>query len=68
MMTEFHLGYDALEPGGLLISDDIDYNSAWPDFCHSKGENWKALSKESSTSERFGFLIKSDRADKERDT
>jgi len=46
----------------LLISDDIDYNSAWLDFCHSKRENWKALSKESSSGERFGFLIKSARA------
>ena len=62
MMTEFHLGYDALKPGGLLISDDIDYNSAWLDFCRSKRENWKALSKESSSGERFGFLIKSARA------
>jgi predicted O-methyltransferase YrrM len=61
MMAEFHLGYSALEPGGLLISDDIDYNSAWFDFCHSKRENWKALSKESISAERFGFLIKSAR-------
>ena len=61
-MAEFHLGYDALEPGGLLVSDDIDYNSAWSDFCHAKKESWKALSKESSTTARFGFLIKSNTA------
>jgi predicted O-methyltransferase YrrM len=66
MTAEFHLGYDALEPGGLLISDDIDYNSAWSDFCHSKREDWKALSKESSISERFGFLMKSNRAGRDR--
>jgi hypothetical protein len=60
MSAEFRLGYDALEPGGILVSDDIDYNSAWSDFCFSKGENWRSLSKGSGTSERFGFLIKSD--------
>jgi hypothetical protein len=62
MMAEFQLGYDALEPGGMLISDDIDYNSAWSDFCLSERENWKALSKGSDTTERFGFLIKSTRS------
>src|SRR5439155_1177736 len=31
MMAEFRLGYDALELGGLLISDDIGYNLAWQD-------------------------------------
>jgi hypothetical protein len=59
MMAEFRLGYDVLEPGGLLVSDDIGYNSAWSDFCHSKKEDWTALSKEPNTSEQFGFLIKS---------
>ena len=62
MSAEFRLGYDALEPGGILVSDDIDYNSAWSDFCFSKGENWRSLSKGSRTSERFGFLIKSNRS------
>jgi hypothetical protein len=66
MMNEFRLGYDALEPGGLMISDDIGYNAAWSDFCQSKRESGKALSKESGTSERFGFLIKSNRADQDR--
>ena len=49
MMTEFRLGYDAMEPGGILVSDDIDYNSAWSDFCQSKKESWKAIPKKSST-------------------
>src|SRR3989442_4793229 len=62
MMAEFRLGYDALEPGGMLISDDIDYNSAWSDFCLSKRESWKALSKGSGTIERFGLLMKSSRS------
>ena len=62
MMTEFRLGYDAMKPGGILVSDDIDYNSAWSDFCQSKKESWKAIPKESSTGERFGFLIKSNEA------
>jgi hypothetical protein len=59
MMAEFQLGYHALEPGGLLVSDDIGYNSAWSDFCHSKKEDWTALSKEPNTKDQFGFLIKS---------
>ena len=59
MMSEFELGYSALEPGGLLISDDIGYNSAWQGFCKSKGEDWKVLSKELETDNQFGFLIKS---------
>jgi len=66
MAAEFRLGYDAMEPGGLLISDDIDYNSAWSDFCHSNKESWKALSKDSNAGERFGFLIKSNRKDQDR--
>ena len=59
MMAEFLLGYDALEPGGLLISDDIGYNSAWQDFCRSRKEEWKELSKGFDKSDRFGFLVKS---------
>jgi hypothetical protein len=59
MMAEFHLGYDALELGGVLVSDDIGYNSAWSDFCHSKNENWKAFSKGRETNSQFAFLIKS---------
>jgi len=59
MMAEFELGYNALEPGGLLISDDIGYNSAWPDFCKSKEEDWRTFSKSSETGDQFGFLLKS---------
>jgi len=44
-----------------LISDDTGYNSAWQDFCISKGEDWKILSKELETDDQFGFLIKSSR-------
>ncbi len=59
MMAEFSLGYDALEPGGLLISDDIGYNSAWQDFCELKKENSEALLKGSESDDKFGYLIKS---------
>jgi hypothetical protein len=59
MMAEYCLGYDALEPGGFLISDDVNYNSAWSDFCKSKSQNWKIISKGSGEeSGRFAFLIK----------
>ena len=58
MMAEFRLGYDALEPGGLLISDDVGYNSAWQDFCRSKNREWMSMSKGRQTSDRFSFMIK----------
>jgi hypothetical protein len=59
MMAEYRIGYDALEKSGLLISDDVGYNSAWPDFCKSKKENLRYLSKSSRDEDKFGFLIKS---------
>ncbi len=59
MIAEFRLGYDALEPGGLLISDDIGYNLAWQDFCRSRKVEWEEFSKGSDENDRFGFLIKS---------
>ena len=59
MMAEFSLGYDVLEPGGLLISDDIGYNLAWQDFCELKKEDWGTLSKGPESDDKFGFLVKS---------
>ena len=59
MMGEYRLGYDALEPGGLLVSDDVNYNSAWSDFCKSKNQESKTISKSSGErTGRFAFLIK----------
>jgi hypothetical protein len=58
MMAEFRLGYEGLKPGGILISDDIDYNSAWSDFCLSQRETGKVIRKESNTSNLFGYLVK----------
>ena len=59
MMAEFHLGYNALEPRGVLVSDDIGYNSAWSDFCESNKENWKGISKYREAHDKFAFLVKS---------
>ena len=59
MMAEYRLGYDALEPGGLLVSDDVNYNSAWSDFCKSKNQESKTISKGSGErSGCFAFIIK----------
>ena len=59
MMAEYRLGYDALEPGGLLVSDDVNYNSAWSDFCKSKNQESKTISKGlGERAGRFAFLIK----------
>jgi len=59
MMTEFRLAYNALDLGGLLISDDVGYNSAWQDFCRSRSEDWKVISKGLESDDHFGFLMKS---------
>jgi hypothetical protein len=59
MIAEYRLGYEALEPDGLLISDDIGYNSAWRDFCEVKKEVWRAFPKGFEAGDQFGFLTKS---------
>lgn len=58
MTAEFDLAYKALERGGLLVSDDIDDNGAWADFCSSKGEGGTTLSKGLERN-LFGFFVKS---------
>jgi hypothetical protein len=68
MMAEFRLGYDALGADGVLVSDDINYDSAWFDFCKSSHENWKAFSKDKETNNQFFFLIKSQLADRRNST
>ena len=37
MMREFHLAWHRFQPGGLLLSHNIDYNNAFSDFCASVG-------------------------------
>lgn len=58
MTREYCLAYEVLEPGGLLISDDVSYNSAWSDFCKSKKENWTDISKGADDNGLFAFLVK----------
>jgi hypothetical protein len=58
MMAEFNLAYPILETGGLMVSDDIDYNSAWLDFCDSRNERAIFLSK-GTEGNRFAFFVKS---------
>lgn len=58
MTAEFNLGYNALEKGGLLVSDDIDYNSAWADFCEMSGGLGVVLTKAVDWGP-FGYLVKS---------
>ena len=37
MMFEFETVWPHLRPGGLLLSDDVDWNDSFPDFCHRRG-------------------------------
>jgi len=34
MMFEFETAWPRLKPGGLLLSDDVEWNNSFPDFCH----------------------------------
>ncbi len=58
MLAEYVQGYGALERGGILVSDDIRYNSAWTDFCKSRGEHGITLTKGAGKN-TFAFLVKS---------
>ena len=59
MMKEYNVGYEALKKGGILVSDDIDYNSAWHEFCRSTNERGTELIKGTDSQSLFGFLVKS---------
>ena len=37
MLWEFETAWVHLKSGGLLLSHNIDYNDAFPDFCRDKG-------------------------------
>lgn len=37
MFFEYELAYKHLDDEGLIISHDVDHNTAFPDFCESKG-------------------------------
>jgi predicted O-methyltransferase YrrM len=58
MTAEFRLAYPSLEKGGLLVSDDIGYNSAWAEFCEATQEHGVDLTKGAHWGP-FGYLVKS---------
>ncbi len=58
MTKEFALAYDALEQGGLLVSDDVEYNAAWTGLCESATERGVLLSK-GKEGNVFAYLTKS---------
>ncbi len=58
MLAEYRLGYERLQAGGLLVSDDISYNAAWKEFCTLKQERGVELTK-GIKGNKFGFLVKS---------
>ncbi|MEX0799612.1 MAG: class I SAM-dependent methyltransferase [Dehalococcoidia bacterium] len=37
MAFEFDSAWERLRPGGLLVADDVDWNSALDDFCRARG-------------------------------
>jgi predicted O-methyltransferase YrrM len=38
MLWEYGVAWAHLRPGGLLLSDDVGFNSAFADFCHDHGK------------------------------
>jgi hypothetical protein len=55
MTAEYTLGFEALAPGGLLVSDDIRMNAAWEDFCRSHGIAPTQLARRRTGEGTFGF-------------
>lgn len=55
-MAEYGLGFAALRPSGFLVSDDIGYNQAWPDFCASHRLAPVTLTKGLDSKHTFGFV------------
>jgi hypothetical protein len=55
MTAEYALGFEALAPGGLLVSDDIGMNEAWGDFCKAHGITPTRLARRRTGEGTFGF-------------
>jgi predicted O-methyltransferase YrrM len=51
MLWEFQIAWQHLKAGGLLLSHNIDYNKAFPDFCRRTGVKAQTYSD-------FGGIIK----------
>jgi len=51
MMFEYKLAWGKLNKGGLLISDNIDLNNAFKDFCKEVKASWIDLA-------NVGFALK----------
>ena len=45
MAFEFRTAWPAVEPGGLLVADDWNWNDAWSEFCESIGREPVTLGK-----------------------
>lgn len=58
MTREYNLGFEALQEGGLLVSDDIGLNTAWAEFCTGHGLAPVRFSKAEYGSGMFGFAQK----------
>ncbi len=59
MTFEFRLAWDALRPGGIMISDDIDDNMAFETFVAGHGGMAPLIGQEASKADRrFGIIRK----------
>jgi len=54
MMFEYKLAWGKLNKGGLLISDNIDLNNAFKDFCKEVKASWIDF----KLSANVGFALK----------
>lgn len=57
MLFEMRLAWDALRPGGLLLVDDIDHNSAFADFTTGLDVPW-AVGGQGNRPGAFGAILK----------
>ena len=58
MSWEFREAWSCLRPGGLLISDDVDQNSAFEDFAESANPLFSAVVQELGKDAVFGVAMK----------
>jgi len=58
MMWEFNIVWPTLNDSGILISDDINWNSAFTDFSSNVNQKNIQLQRDKISTETFGIIQK----------